>query len=62
MKYGKRGGHVSSATTTGHLAAKAKIISQSRKEFVLLPARKIDSAANETSFKINHCGNFLTHS
>jgi hypothetical protein len=33
----------------------------SMREFVLAPARKISSATNTTSFKINNCGNLLTH-
>jgi hypothetical protein len=36
-------------------------ISQSRREFVLLSARKTTSAANTASFKINNCGHFLTY-
>jgi hypothetical protein len=40
-------------------SVKVESISQSRREFVLLPALKINSAANTARFKINHCGKFL---
>jgi hypothetical protein len=40
---------------------KVESISQSHREFVLLPACKISIAANTSSLKINHCGNFLTY-
>jgi hypothetical protein len=40
---------------------KVESISQSHREFVLLPACKISSAANTASLKINHCGNFLIY-
>jgi hypothetical protein len=39
----------------------SRSISQSRMEFMLLPACYISSAANTTNFKINHCRKFLTH-
>jgi hypothetical protein len=40
-----------------------KSISQShrRLKFMPLPVRKISCAANTATFKINHCGHFLTH-
>jgi hypothetical protein len=30
-------------------------------KFILLPVCKISCKANTATFKINHCGNFLTH-
>jgi hypothetical protein len=38
-----------------------EIITQSRKEFVLLPARGISSAASTAGFKINHCRHHRAH-
>jgi hypothetical protein len=40
---------------------KVESISQSRRAFMLSPARKRISAANTTGFKLNHCRIFLTY-
>jgi hypothetical protein len=39
---------------------KVESISQSRRKFMLPPARKLPSAANATSINLIHCGHFLS--
>jgi hypothetical protein len=56
----KRSSHVNYAITL-NWSVKVESISHSCREFVLLPACKISSAAKRASFKLNHCRNFLPH-